>query len=183
MDIVGQKKALRTEMHLQRAAVDASFKSEYDAWICKQLAVLIAARNCKVVHAYLPMGTEIDIKPLIAQLLANDLTVVVPKTLKKRQLEHLVFESFDKLEAGVYGTSHPKDGIVFTGNIDLIIVPGLAYDAANYRLGYGGGYYDAFLAEHPNAYTVGICYPFQYVKTVPKETHDACLNTVLVKNK
>lgn len=180
MDVVAKKKALRTEIHHQRAVVESQFKSGYDHWVCNELATLITKKNYQVVHVYLPMGTEIDIKPVITKLLANGITVVVPKTLKKRKLEHLVLDSLDNIEAGVYGTSHPKNGIVFTGNIDMIIVPGLAFDEENYRLGYGGGYYDAFLAEHPNAFTVGVCYPFQKVKIVPKEAHDACLDFVLV---
>jgi 5-formyltetrahydrofolate cyclo-ligase len=178
MKIVAEKKGLRAAIKLQRDAIDLDYKLAYDTWICNALEILIAERNCNVVHAYLPMGNEIDILPLIEKLVQNKSTVVVPKTLKKRKLEHLVLNSLDDLEPGVYGTSHPKDGIVFTGEIDLIIVPGLAFDSNNYRLGYGGGYYDAFLAEHPNAYTVGVCYPFQKLKTVPKEAHDACLNTV-----
>jgi 5-formyltetrahydrofolate cyclo-ligase len=181
MDIVAQKKVLRAKMHHQRAAIDPLYKSDHDTWVCTQLSALILEKNCRVVHAYLPMGNEIDIKPLIKKLLANGITVVVPKTLKKRKLEHLVLDSLDNLEDGVYGTSHPKEGVVFTGNIDLIIVPGLAFDFEKYRLGYGGGYYDTFLAEHPNAYTVGVCYPFQNIKAVPKETHDACLDLVMVK--
>lgn len=183
MDIVAQKKVLRAKMHHERATIDPLYKSDYDTWVCDELATLITERSCQVVHAYLPMGTEIDIKPLIKQLLANGITVVVPKTLKKRKLEHLVLESLDNLEDGVYGTSHPKEGVVFKEKMDLIIVPGLAFDFEKYRLGYGGGYYDTFLAEHPNAYTVGVCYPFQNIKTVPKETHDACLDTVLIKSK
>jgi 5-formyltetrahydrofolate cyclo-ligase len=178
MGIIAEKKALRNAMKLQRDAIELDYKLTYDAWICNALEILITERNYKVVHAYLPMGNEIDIKPLITQLLVNGTTVVVPKTLKNRKLEHLVLDSLDNLEPGVYGTSHPKKGVVFIGNIDLIIVPGLAFDNQNYRLGYGGGYYDAFLAEYTTAFTVGIAYPFQKLKTVPKEAHDACLNTV-----
>lgn len=181
MEIVAEKKALRNAIKEQRDALELDYKLEYDSWICNALETLIAERNCKVVHAYLPMGNEIDIKPLLANLLIKEVTVVVPKTLKKRKLEHLVLDSLEDLEPGVYGTSHPKNGIVFTGEIDLVIVPGLAFDTDNYRLGYGGGYYDTFLAEYPNAFTVGVGYPFQKVKTVPKEAHDASLNTVLVK--
>jgi 5-formyltetrahydrofolate cyclo-ligase len=57
----------------------------------------------------------------------------------------------------------------------------LAFDAANYRLGYGGGYYDGFLRQHPEAYKLGICYPFQKVKQVPLEAHDVRLDAVLAK--
>jgi 5-formyltetrahydrofolate cyclo-ligase len=176
-----EKKALRAAIKLKRDAIDLEYKLAYDAWICNVLEKLIAERNCKVVHAYLPMGNEIDIKPLLEKLLINNTTVVVPETLRNRQLKHLVLDFFDDLEPGIYGTSHPKNGTVFTGEIDLIIVPGLAFDSENYRLGYGGGYYDAFLADHPTAFTVGVAYPFQNVNAVPKEAHDACLKMVLTK--
>jgi len=179
MSITNEKKGVRTAMKLQRDAIKPTYKVPYDTWVCSQLLELIGTRNCQVVHAYLPMGKEIDIAPLLEKLLRNKITVVVPKTLKKRQLEHLVLESLENLEAGVYRTSHPKNGIIFTGKIDLVIVPGLAFDAENYRLGYGGGYYDTFLAEHPNAFTVGVAYPFQKIQQVPKEAHDACLDCVL----
>jgi 5-formyltetrahydrofolate cyclo-ligase len=181
MEIVAEKKALRNAMKTQREALSLEYKRAYDTWICTALEILITERNCKVVHAYLPMGNEIDISPLIEKLLKNNTTVVVPKIVKNRTLEHLVLTSLDNLEPGVYGTSHPKKGVVFTGDIDLVLVPGLAFDTENYRLGYGGGYYDAFLAEFPTAFTVGLAYPFQQLKTVPKEAHDACLDQVLVK--
>mgnify|MGYP005991459741 CR=1 FL=1 len=181
MSILYEKKALRTSMKLQRGLIKPTYRVTYDTWVCSKLLEIIKTKNCQIVHVYIPMGNEIDVKPLIDRLLRSKITVVVPKTLKKRTLEHFVLESLDNLEAGMYGTSHPKDGVVFTGSIDLIIVPGLAFDAEQYRLGYGGGYYDAFLAEHSNAYTLGVCYPFQKVKSVPKEAHDACLDFVLAK--
>jgi 5-formyltetrahydrofolate cyclo-ligase len=181
MGIIAEKKALRNAMKLERDAIELDYKLAYDEWICNELEALIAERSCNVVHAYLPMGNEIDILPLIEKLLRNNTTVVVPKTLKNRKLEHLLLDSLEDLEPGVYGTSHPKNGVVFNGEIDLVIVPGLAFDTNNFRLGYGGGYYDTFLAEYPNAFTVGVAYPFQKIKTVFKEAHDASLNTVFVK--
>lgn len=181
MSITAQKKELRAKIRKQRDAVEVSFKLAYDTLICNELEKVITERNCKVVHAYIPMGSEIDIKPLLKKILEKEITVVTPKTLKNRKLEHLVLDSLDNLEAGVYGTSHPKNGIVFTEKNDLIIVPGLAFDNENYRLGYGGGYYDTFLSAHKNAFTIGIGYPFQKVTSVPKEMHDACLDTLIIK--
>jgi 5-formyltetrahydrofolate cyclo-ligase len=181
MEIITEKRVLRNAMKLQRDALPLEYKRAYDTWICTALEILIIERNCKVVHAYLPMGNEIDISPLIEKLLKNNITVVVPKTLKNRKLEHLILTSLDNLEPGVYGTSHPKNDVFFTGELDLILVPGLAFDAENYRLGYGGGYYDTFLAEYPTAFTVGLAYPFQQLNLIPKEVHDACLDLVLVK--
>ena len=113
-------------------------------------------------------------------MLTKNIKVITPKTLPKRQLENLELHALNELEKGVFGTSHPANSEIYSGNYDLIIVPGLAFDNQNYRLGYGGGYYDTFLEQHPNAFKVGIFYPFQKVSTVPKEKHDVCLDTILV---
>ena len=58
-------------------------------------------------------------------------------------------------------------------------MPGLAFNDANFRLGYGGGYYDNFLLQYPLAYKLGICYPFQKVEQIPLEPHDVKLDDVL----
>ena len=181
MEIIAEKKALRNAMKRERYALAPGYKHTYDTSICNALELLITERNCNVVHAYLPMGNEIDILPLLQKLLKINITVVVPVTLKNRNLEHLILTSLDNLESGIYGTSHPKNGTVFTGDIDFIVVPGLAFDTKNYRLGYGGGYYDTFLAAYPTAFKVGAAYPFQKIKSVPKEAHDSRLDLVLVK--
>ena len=68
----------------------------------------------------------------------------------------------------------------YKGTFDLIIIPELVFDNNNYRLGYGGGYYDNFLAKHPIAYKLGIFYPNQKVDKAPIETHDLQLNEILL---
>lgn len=178
-EITHLKKSLRKSMLSQRDALDVAEKKLFDATICKSLQELITQRKCKVVHAFLPMGSEINIKPLLTWMLQEKITVITPKTLKNRQLQHLVLNSLDTLESGVFGTSHPANSVEYRDNYDMIIVPGLAFDENNYRLGYGGGYYDTFLAENPTAFMVGIGYPFQQLKSIPKEVHDACLDLVV----
>ena len=89
--------------------------------------------------------------------------------------------SLTKLEMGIMQTLHPKEPLIYEGKYDLVIVPGLAFDKANYRLGYGGGYYDNFLIDHPEAHKVGIFYPFQMIDSVPKEPHDVCLDLIVSK--
>lgn len=174
------KQQLRQKMLSKRAKLHKQLKADYDESICQLLWMRIRQQDCQTVHCYLPMGMEIDITPLISKLLAGGLTVVAPKTLPKRKLQHLVLHDLNKLEKGVFGTSHPAGNEEFLGKYDLIIVPGLAFDKAHYRLGYGGGYYDHFLSCHPYACKLGICYPFQLLETVPVETHDVMLDEVLV---
>lgn len=174
-----EKKALRTEMHKKRANIDSAQKLRYDLEICEKLEQLILESNAKVVHAYLPMGREIDISPLIASLLKQNIKVVTPKTLKNRKLQNLVLNSLSEVEQGVFGTTHPANSVEYNGDFDVIIVPGLAFDSNNYRLGYGGGYYDNFLVNHPKAFKVGIFYPLQQVDKVPTEPHDIQLDRII----
>lgn len=67
----------------------------------------------------------------------------------------------------------------YTGDFDLIVVPGMAFDKAGHRLGRGKGYYDRFLAKHPNVHTIGICFDFQLVPEVPSEPHDRLMDEIL----
>jgi 5-formyltetrahydrofolate cyclo-ligase len=182
MTIGEQKKNLRKQMLLKRAKLPKEKKEVYDQGICNTLLNTIEGNQYKTIHCYLPMGTEINIFPLIEELLENGLTVITPKTLPKRTLKHLVLKSLDELEKGIFGTLHPEGGEEFEGEYDLIIVPGLSFDSINYRLGYGGGYYDAFMLNHPTANKIGIFYPFQEVDSIPVEPHDLRLDKVLVGN-
>lgn len=67
----------------------------------------------------------------------------------------------------------------YTGCFDLIVVPGMAFDNEGHRLGRGRGYYDRFLAQHPHAYTIGLCFDFQLVPEVPSEPHDRPIDEIL----
>ncbi len=181
MDILEQKKNLRQQMLIKRANLNPTFKAAYDLWICEQLEKIITTKNYQTIHAYLPMGKEIGITPLLEKLLDKNITVVTPKTLPKRKLENRVLTSLTDIEKGVFGTTHPANPTEYKGDFDLVIIPGLAYDTNNYRLGYGGGYYDNFLVNHPEAYKIGIFYPEQLVAKVPIETHDIKLDEILIK--
>src|SRR5690606_14944908 len=130
-------------------------------------------------HTYLPMGDEVDHASFIGHCLKRGITVVTSKTLPKRQLQHLVFEGFDKLEKGVYGTLHPMGNAEWKVGYDLIIVPGLAFDKDGNRVGYGAGYYDSFLAEHPEALKVAVCFPEQLLEYVPSEPFDVRVDKVV----
>lgn len=180
MKISDQKEKIRKEMLSQRAKFPKLSKQKYDEWICNSLWEIIQKHDFKTVHCYLPMGQEINITPLIEKMLNEKVTVITPKTLPKRKLQNLILTSLDELEKGVFGTRHPANAKEFLGQYDLIIVPGLSFDELNYRLGYGGGYYDNFMVNYPAARKVGVFYPFQKIKKVPVESHDLKLDEILV---
>lgn len=182
MTIAEEKKLLRTRMLEMRGELKSSEKNKYDLWICDELEKLIIARGFKIVHAYIPFMAEINIVPLLQKMLDSNIKIICPKTLPKRKLENRELISLRELETGIMGTQHPIEPNIYEGHLDFIIVPGLAFDSENYRLGYGGGYYDNFLIGHPEAYKVGIFYPFQKVDKVPIEEHDFKLDYMIVQN-
>lgn len=180
MDIVEQKRLMREEMVSKRKELDVVRKAKYDYWVSQQLINVVQENGYESVHCFIPMIHEIDIYPFIKWALNQGVRVVCPKTLPNRKLLHLVLNSLDELDDGKFGTQHPSSGVVYIGQYDLIVVPGLAFDSAQRRLGYGGGYYDTFLTEHIHANKVGIFYPFQEVENVPIEEHDISLDNIIV---
>ncbi|UZR94303.1 5-formyltetrahydrofolate cyclo-ligase [Chondrinema litorale] len=177
--VMTEKEELRKKMLALRAKLSLSEMKELSEKICKTLEQLVAKENPQVVHVFIPFKNEPDILPFLDFLLEKEKQVIAPKTLRNRQLEHYHYSGFNDLEQGLFKTLYPANGLKYEGKIDMILVPGLAFDRYGYRLGYGGGYYDTFLDTYPNAVKVGIVYPFQLVKKVPVETHDAKMNLIV----
>ena len=174
--ISAQKDQLRKQMFEFRKSLGAEQRKRSSENVCKQLIDLVKENNLKSVHCFIPIGNEIDVRSFIDYCLAQSIIVVCPKTLKKNQLKHLILSDLASIENGGFGTVYPKGENEFTKELDLIIVPGLAYDNQGGRLGYGGGYYDTFLATQPNAFKVGVGFQCQLIAEVPMEEHDVRLD-------
>ncbi len=176
-----QKAELRNRMLTLRKQMNPKEKRRLDHALCERLKRIVIRKEAKVVHVYLPIKGEVDITPFISWLMKKNVKVVCPKVLPKRQLENLVFTGFDRIETGVFNTIHPSGNQVYTGPIDLIVMPGLAFDWNLNRLGYGGGYYDRFLLKHLDSLKVAVQYDFQVFDTIPFEKHDIQVDHLVVK--
>lgn len=174
-----QKKELRQLILSKRNALAKDLHAAASALLSEQLIGEVRKLNPKTIHSFLPMGSEVDIRPFLEFCLNESITVICPETLPKRELRHRELRSLEDLEDGRFGTRFPRGENEFTGEYDLIIVPALAIDRQGVRLGYGGGYYDSFLAEK-KAHTLAPIFSFQYVETVPRHAHDVRVEQVLV---
>lgn len=179
-DLIQQKKLLRNEMLEKRRNLDRSEKIAFESGVCQQLIQLIEEKHMKVIHTFLPMGKELNHTSVINYCLEKGITVVTTKTLPKSTLKHLVLSDLNDLENGVFGTKYPRNAKEWAGTYDLIIVPGLAFDSQGNRLGYGGGYYDAFIKHHPKSLKAAVGFPFQLVESVPVEDYDQKVDLVIV---
>ena len=140
----------------------------------------------RVVMAFWPLPDEVDVRPLIDRLVAEGRTVVLPKVTGDETMELRRYTSQADLCEGAFHIQEPVgEPFVDYEQIDVALVPGVAFDAAGHRLGRGRGYYDRFLAEHLAPRTshlaprlIGICFPFQRVAVVPVDAHDVVLDQI-----
>lgn len=130
-----------------------------------------------IVAGFWPMGSEIDIRPLLQALAQRGHRLALPVT--PRRGNPLAFHRWgwdDPLAAGPFGTRQPMSGEVLRP--DLLLVPLLAFDRAGRRLGYGGGYYDRTLAALPEAIALGVAHAAQEMPEVPAGPEDRPLPCV-----
>jgi 5-formyltetrahydrofolate cyclo-ligase len=139
------------------------------------------------VLGFASFRTEVDTAPLVAWLLARGVTVALPRMVGPRHIEAFaVTDPAADLAPGGYGIAEPRPElpVVEPAAIDVVIVPGSAFDARGGRLGYGGGFYDAFLTRtRPDTRRVGICFDLQVVARVPREPHDLCVDVVVTERR
>ncbi len=172
MDSVTDKKTLRAQLMRLRAGIPDEQRAEIDAGIAARVLALPAYRTADAVFTYLDMGAEIRTRDIIADAWAAGKTVALPRCIPGTRLMawHRV-TSLDGLVASRFGVAEPVDDpetLVRPADFaaPIALVPGLAFDERGYRIGYGGGFYDVFLASFPGK-TVGLCRESLLVERLP----------------
>lgn len=138
-------------------------------------------KKAKTVMFYVSFGGEVYTQEMIEEAGSVGKTVAVPVCSGNRMMRPCVFPPGGKLKKGLYGTYEPaRKKFIGLKDIDLMIVPGLAFDKFGHRLGRGKGYYDNFLKKLPaSTASLGLAYDFQVLSCVPSEEHDAALTKVI----
>ena len=177
MEINAAKMELRTRM---RAAFESTARATASGIICEKLRVLPQWQRAKTVMGYAPMGDEPDIEPLLCVTRATALPRWTTGGYTPAQITNLQTD----LCQGQFGVREPipECPSMSWAEIDVILVPGLAFDGAGNRLGRGGGYYDRLLdcvrAAGPVT-AVGVCFEWQLQEDVPVTSHDQQLDLVV----
>jgi len=135
--------------------------------------------NAKTIYGYLPYNQEVRTIPMLARALAEGKRVAVPKVYGD-EMKFIYIDDLSKIEKGYAGIPEPiADGPVADDPTALVLMPGLAFDPAGHRIGYGGGFYDKFLAREPDHPTVALCYEFQMLPQLETEEFDIPVDCVL----
>ena len=135
----------------------------------------LAART---VMLYCSLPDEVSTARLLG--CSGGKTVVLPRVTGPATMELCLYDGPVSLSEGAFGIMEPT-GQAFTAyqEIDLAVVPGMAFDAQGNRLGRGRGYYDRLLPLLPRAYKIGLCFPFQLIGNVPTQPTDIAMDEVI----
>ncbi len=175
-------------MRAQIAAMGEEARREASAAACAHLAGLDAFRHASVVMLYMPLSTEVDLTPAAIRCFQTGKTVCVPAVnWRQKDMDPIEVTSFDDelMDVDERGIRTPRQGApVVPGVIDLVVVPGLAFDARGNRLGRGGGFYDRFLRRlRRSATTVGLAFDVQIVDEVPADDRDCRVDFVVTERR
>lgn len=135
----------------------------------------------RVVSYYWPFRGEPDLRPWVASLIERGGRVALPVVVEKaRPLVFRVYKPGDPLEKGVWNIPIPSQGEAVLP--DIVIAPVVGFDRANYRLGYGGGFFDRTLAAMPvRPLVIGIGYQIQHMATIHPQAHDIPMDVILTE--
>ena len=173
------KTALRREIREKKRAMSIVEIEARSARLGELFAETDAYRKAKTVYGYLPYNQEVRTVPILERAMRDGKKVAVPKVYGDT-MRFIYLEDLSRVEKSDMGIPEPvADEPVADDQTALVLMPGLAFDEAGHRIGYGGGFYDKFLNAEPNHPTVALCYDFQMFAHLDTEEFDIPVDLVL----
>ena len=173
------KKALRRSIREQKRAMTEEEITQRSEALGRLFLASPAYQAAKTIYGYLPYNQEVRTVPMLAQALRDGKQVAVPKVYGE-DMKFILLTDLTQVAKGYAGIPEPiADGPIADDPTALVLMPGLAFDPQGHRIGYGGGFYDKFLAAEPNHPTLALCYDFQMLPHLDTEEFDIPVDTVL----
>ncbi len=182
MSVEAGKQAIREQMKSRRRALSSQSIQQRSQLVHAVVLAWDPYVEAGSVMFYMAFGGEVLTAPLMRQASAAGKTVAAPRVqiVGRRLNAHVVSEP-DEMCPGAFGIPAPPETapVLPPDSIDLVVVPALAFDRRGHRLGFGGGYYDRFLAHLPErTVTLGLAFDFQLLDALPVGDHDQPLDYV-----
>jgi 5-formyltetrahydrofolate cyclo-ligase len=181
------KKEIRSTILKKRNSMLFSEVLEKSERIKEQVFQMDEFKEAKTILFYVSYNNEVFTHEMIKESLEIKKQVVVPKTvINKRTILCSSLTKWDDLLAGAYNILEPRQEClneVSPESIDLIIIPGIAFDCQGSRIGYGMGYYDRLLEKKMNTHRLGLAFEFQIVENIPTESHDVKVEKIVTEER
>lgn len=159
-------------------------KAELNRKITERFLNSDVYKNCEILFAYVSTEIETDTSVIIKKALDDGKTVVIPKCLDRAGLmDFYQIKSLNDLRSGMYDIFEPdpeRCELFIDKSTGVCLVPGLCFDMYGYRIGFGKGYYDRFLAKF-GGITVGLCYSKCVEHSLPKGSHDIAVDILITE--
>lgn len=187
--LIARKKEIREKARQSRDSLNASDIHSKSRAIQDRLWRLIQEQKSQAIMFYAAFGSEVRTQDCIARAIANRRTVIVPICIEddgRQLLPSRLLDPESELTEGCFGIPEPKPECrrpFPPEKIDLIVVPGLAFDDDGHRIGYGSGYYDRFLARCPQALSVGLAYEMQLLECVFPAAWDTPIHRIITEDR
>ena len=174
------KRELRSRMRSVRAVLPASAREARSLAAAQRIRELAEYAGAQTLVAFSAIHKEIDPAPLLSEAHAHGKRVGLPRVVGEDLALHLVTPNA-ALEQGAFGVMEPAASSppIEPEEVDLVIVPGLAFDVRGHRLGYGRAFYDRLLPTMTRAFRLGLAYDFQVVMELPDDAHDVPMHAVV----
>jgi len=186
-DTTAETRAWRAPVLARRAARGGPARRAAGAALRARLAALPQVASAQTVFAFASFRTEVDTTPFLQWCLERGVTVGTPRIEGPHHMEAYALADLDTdFVSGRHLIPEPRDGLarIDPALIDVVILPGSAFDERGGRLGYGGGFYDTFLGRlRPEAPRIGVCFEAQLVDEVPRAAHDLCVDLVVTEER
>ena len=170
------KTALRQEIRRRIRQLSEAERASESAQICRRVTDSSGWCEASCVLLYYPMADEVDVRPLLTAALQDGKRVLFP-VVQGDDLQLVAYSG--ETRRGAFGIEEPiGEPFADLSKIDLVVVPGRAFDRQGHRLGRGRGYYDRLLPQL-SAHRLAVCFPCQIVDNLPYEPHDAQMDEVV----
>ncbi len=173
------KQALRAQIRAKKRALTPEMIDAYSARLAQKLYAHPLYQHARAIYGYLSYNEEVRTAPILARAQQDGKRVAVPKVFG----DTMKFLWLDDLSAVAPGYCAIPEPIADAPEADdetaLVLMPGLAFDPDGHRCGYGGGFYDRYLAAHRQHPTLALCYDFQMLRHLAADAHDIAVDAVL----
>ncbi len=178
------KPDLKRSLHTERIQMSERVVREKSLRIYRQLIDMPAYQLARRIACYVSIKNEVDTRIVIQKAIGSGKQVGVPVTREDGDMDFQAILGLSELRPVHYGLREPvpdSQKVLLPHTIDVILIPGIAFDRFGHRIGSGGGYYDRFLAR-TEAVRIGLSYSFQIIDRVPAEPHDVKMDLIITEN-
>lgn len=171
-----RKDELRKRIRQLKKAHTPEELAQQSAEVCERIMQHPEFMAANRIMLYCALPDEVNTDSLIERY-RNEKHLILP-TVVGDDIIPVAMDGKTRFSIGDFSIREPQ-GKPYTGEVDLIILPGMAFDRSGNRLGRGKGYYDRFLQHHPKAHRIGICFDFQLLDAIPTESNDMKVDEVV----